>query len=287
MEFEHDSTTKQSNSVVSELGLADEEINDGLRDGEKFFKSKTEEKIEFEKFEIDKSFSVKTEICLFVESGMERNFEPRVNRVNLTLKMAAELILNILKLVSVSSLSELTTTTAATHTVRIIPGTAPIKQKEKRIAYQYQDEFDKILDDLLASKKVRPSYSAWASPLRLLRKKDGSLRVTVDYQQVNNVTEKVAYPLPFIDEIFNRLSKAKYFTVMDLTSGYYQVPLDPNSRQYTAFICSRGLFEYLVLPMGITNATETFQRMMNKVLDGLLHVICEVYLDDIIVYSDT
>ena len=120
-----------------------------------------------------------------------------------------------------------------------------------------------------------------------MRKKDGSLRVTVDYQLVNNVTEKVAYPLPFANDIFNRLSKAKYFTVMDLTSGYYQLPLEPNSRQFTAFICARGLFEYLVMPMGITNATETFQRMMNNVLEGLLHVICEVYLDDIIVFSNT
>ena len=145
-----------------------------------------------------------------------------------------------------SSLRALTTTTVAMHEVRIKPGTIPIKQKERRIAYQYREDFDKILDDLLESKKIQPSYSAWASPLRLLRKKDGSLRVTVDYQQVNNVTEKVAYPLPFIDEIFNRLSKAKYFTVMDLTSGYYQVPLEPKSRQYTAFICARGLFEYIV-----------------------------------------
>ncbi len=87
--------------------------------------------------------------------------------------------------------------------------------------------------------------------------------------------------------MFNRLSTAKYFTVLDLTAAYYQVPLDPGSRKYTAFICSRGLFEYLVNPMGITNSTETFQRMMNKVLEGLIHVICEVYLDDIINYWTT
>ncbi len=82
------------------------------------------------------------------------------------------------------------------------------------------------------------------------------------------------------------MSKARYFTVIDLTSGYYQVPLVPDSRKYTGFICYRGLFEYLVLPMGLTNACETFQEMMNKVLDGLLTVICDVYLDDIIIYSN-
>ena len=93
--------------------------------------------------------------------------------------------------------------------------------------------------------------------------------------------EKTAYPLPFPEDI---LSNAKYFTVINLTSGDYQIPLDPNSRKYTAFICFRGLFEYLVLPIGITNATETFQKIMNKVLSGFLHNICDVYLDDIIIF---
>jgi len=157
----------------------------------------------------------------------------------------------------------------------------------RRIPYQYQNEFDQILADLIMSKKIQPSTSSWASPLRLLRKKDGTLRVTVDYQAINNVTEKVAYPLPLIDEIFHRLRNAKYFTLIDLTSGYYQVPLEEKSRKFSAFICPRGLFEWLVMPMGLTNAVETFQEMMNRVLKGYLGKICEVYLDDIIIYSSS
>ena len=203
------------------------------------------------------------------------------------LATARNFILTILQMISISSVRNLTTTNAAMHKITIKPNTEPIRQKQRKIPFNYQTEFDALLNDMLASGKIRPSTSGWASPLRLLRKKDGSLRITVDYQMVNNVTEKVAYPLPLVDDIFSRLANARYFTVIDLTSGYYQVPLHPDSIKYTAFICARGLFEYQVLPMGITNATETFQRMMNQVLKGLLYTICEVYLDDIIIYSNT
>jgi hypothetical protein len=105
---------------------------------------------------------------------------------------------------------------------------------------------------------VRPSKSGWASPLRLVKKKDGGVRVTINYKQLNAVTEKIAYPIPIINEILHRLSNTKYYSVLDLTSVYNQVELDDNSRQYTAFICPQGLFEFNVLAMGLTNETETF-----------------------------
>ncbi len=92
--------------------------------------------------------------------------------------------------------------------------------------------------------------------------------------------------MKFINDIFARLGKAMYFTVIDCTSGYWQVPLNPKSRQYTAFTCKRGLFEFLVMPIGITDA-KTFQRGMDKVLEGLIGKICDVYQDDIITYSET
>ena len=207
---------------------------------------------------------------------------------DITLEEAQRQINEYLKVVSVSELGELTTTTtAAVHFIKVKEGTTPIKQKQRRIMYHFQKDFDKVLDEMLKSGKISESKSGWASPLRLVGKKDGGVRVTVDYKQLNNVTEKIAYPIPFIDEIFQRLSYAKYYTVLDLTSAYYQVSLDPSSRHYTAFICQRGLFEYNVLPMGITNATETFQRLMNNVFEGILHKIVETYLDDIIIYSQS
>ena len=143
--------------------------------------------------------------------------------------------------------------------------------------YHFQKEFDKTLDDLLKSGKVSPRTSGWASPLRLVGIKDGGARITVDYKTLNNITEKIAYPLPIIDEIFNNLANAVYYTVLDLRSAYYQVVLHPDSRKYSAFICSRGLFEFNVLPQGA----------MNIIFEDLLHKFVETYLDDIIIFSNS
>jgi hypothetical protein len=107
-----------------------------------------------------------------------------------------------------------------------------------------------------------------------------------DYKQLNNVTEKIAYPTPIINEILNNLANAIYYTVIDLRSAYYQVKFDPQCHHYTAFISSRGLFELTVLQQRITNATETFQRCVNSICADLLHIIVEVYLNDIIVFSN-
>ena len=149
---------------------------------------------------------------------------------DITLEQAQKQIKEYLQLVAVNDLGELTTTTtAAVHYIIVKPNTEPIRQKQRRIMNHFQKDFDKVLDDMIKSGKISESKSGWASPLRLVGKKDGGVRV----------------------------SHAVYNTVLDLTSAYNQVQLDPNSRKYTAFICQRGLFEYNVLPMGITNATET------------------------------
>ena len=176
---------------------------------------------------------------------------------DISLEEARQQISEYLKLVSVNDLGELTTTTnAAMHYIKVKPGTEPIKQKQRRIMYHFQNDFNKVLDDMIKSGKIQESKSGWASPLRLVGKKDGGVRVTVDYKLLNNVTEKIAYPIPIIDEIFQRLSHAVFYTVLDLTSAYNQVQLDPASRQYTAFICSRGLYEYNVVDGNISKADE-------------------------------
>ena len=197
--------------------------------------------------------------------------------------------MDALSSVAVNSLRLLNTTTSAiSHTIRIKPNTPPLKQNERRIPMKFSAEFETMIDDMLEAGKIRETFdSPWASPLCLLRKKDKLLRVTVDYGHLNKVTELIAYPFSYPEEIFSKLARARYFTVVDLTSGYYQVSLDPASRKFTAFMCSKGTFEYLVFPYGLTNATETFQKMMNTVLKGLAGKICEVFLDDIIIYSET
>jgi hypothetical protein len=173
------------------------------------------------------------------------------------------------------------------HEIIIKPNIEPIKQKTRGIPYSFREEFRKTLNEMIEAGLIINSKSPWCSPVRLVRKKDGSIRVCVDYRKLNNVTVKDSYPLPRIEDLFSRLSQAKIFTTLDLASGYYQVRMKQESRQYTAFSCEFGFYEYVVLPMGLTNACATFQRLMNTVLGDLIGKICLVYLDDIIIYSNT
>jgi hypothetical protein len=134
---------------------------------------------------------------------------------------------------------------------------------------------------------VEPSYSPWSSPPLLVKKKDGTWRFCVDYRELNNVTKKDKYPLPRIDDALDPLGKSRYFTTLDLACGYWQIPVAPEDREKTAFSTQRGHFQRKVMPFGLTNAPATFQRMMDVVLSGLTWRFCLVYLDDIIVYSET
>ena len=117
----------------------------------------------------------------------------------------------------------------------------------------------------------------------LVRKKNGSLRFCVDYRKLNNITQKDAYPLPRIDDTLDTLAGARWFTTLDLISGYWQVQLDPKDREKTAFCTPDGLFEFNVMPFGLCNAPATFQCLMDTALAGLPWSTCLVYLDDIII----
>lgn len=139
---------------------------------------------------------------------------------------------------------------------------------------------------MLAAGMIVASKSPWCSPVRLVKKKDNSIRICVDFRKLNNVTIKYAYPIPVINDLFVHLSKAKVYSTLDLKCGYFQVKMAESSQDLTAFACQFGFFQYKVMPMGLTNACATFQRLMNHVLGDLIGNICAVYLDDIIIYSD-
>ena len=140
-----------------------------------------------------------------------------------------------------------------------------------------------LLTDMLDQDVIQPSASPWASPIVLVKKKDGSTRFCIDYRRVNQITCKDAFPLPRIDDTLDCLAESQWFTTLDLASGYWQVEMSPEDGPKTAFCTPEGLFEFKVMPFGLCNAPGTFQRLMNLVLGGLQLSSCLVYLDDIII----
>ncbi|KAM0789314.1 hypothetical protein ACM66B_000152 [Microbotryomycetes sp. NB124-2] len=141
------------------------------------------------------------------------------------------------------------------------------------------------LDDMLAKGYIRPSTSPAAAPILFVKKKDGSLRLYVDYRRLNQITIKNRYPLPLIDSLLDQLAPAKIFTKIDLRSAYNLVRVAEGHEWKTAFRTRHGLFEYLVMPFGLTNAPSVFQRVINDVLRQEIDNFCVAYLDDILIYS--
>ena len=160
-----------------------------------------------------------------------------------------------------------------------------IKQHPYRTPIVQRDKIAQLIKEMEQHGIVKPSCSPWASPVVLVPKKDGSTRFCVDYRRLNAVTKKDVYPLPRIDDILDTLGQAKYFTTLDLSAGYWQVELDPESQAKTAFTSHCGLYEFTRMPFGLCNAPATFQRLMQVVLSGLEWDCCFVYIDDILVAS--
>ena len=163
----------------------------------------------------------------------------------------------------------------------------PVRQPPYRIPMMHREVIGKMVNEMQDRGIVQPSASPWASPVVLVPKKDGSLRFCVDYRRLNALTKKDVYPLPRIDDIVDTLGDAKYFSTLDLASGYWQVKLDDDARPKTAFATHQGLFEFIRMPFGLCNAPATFQRVMQTVLSGLEWQNCFVYIDDILVASKT
>lgn len=162
---------------------------------------------------------------------------------------------------------------------------APVRERYRQIPPKLYQEVKSLIQGMLDANIIVPSCSPWASPIVLVRKKDGTLRFCVDYRKLNAVTHKDAYPLPRIEESLASLGNAKYFSTLDLASGYWQVGVSPPDREKTAFTTPMGLFEFTRMPFGLSNAPATFQRLMHVCLgeENLQSVL--VYLDDVIIYS--
>ena len=164
---------------------------------------------------------------------------------------------------------------------------SPIHQLPRRVPQARREEVRRLLREMPDNGIIEPSDSSWSSPVVLAKKKDGSLHFCVDYRKVNAVTRKDAYPLPRVDDTLDTLGGSKFFTTLDLASGYWQVEVATEDRPKTAFVTPEGLFQFKVMPFGLCNAPATFQRLMDRVLGGLKWSSCLVYFDDIIVIGST
>ena len=170
--------------------------------------------------------------------------------------------------------------------IRTDPNQRPLKNRPYRTPLNKRKIIDQAIDEMLEAKVIERSQSPWSFPLVVVKKKGGSdmYRMCVDFRTLNKIVRPVSYPLPLIDDILSLLGNARYFTALDLKSGYWQVQLDDDSKEKTAFACHRGLFQFNVMLFGLSNAPAVFQELMNIVLQG-----CEdfamAYLDDVLIFS--
>ena len=162
----------------------------------------------------------------------------------------------------------------------------PVKIPPRKTSFAEKELIEKTVTDLLHSGKIRGSNSPWASPIVLVKKKDGTMRFCIDYRRVNDVTVKDAYPLPRIEDALDYLNGAKYFSALDLASAYWQVAMHPDSIDKTAFATHIGLYEWLVMPFGLSNAPATCERLMEQLFQGLQWNGVLVYLDDLVAYGE-
>lgn len=173
------------------------------------------------------------------------------------------------------------------HAIELIPGAAPPSRAPYRLSYLELEELKKQIMDLLDKGFIRPSKSPFGAPIVFVKKKDGGLRMCIDYRALNKITIPNRAPLPRIDELLDRLNGAKYFSTLDLRSGYYQIRIKSEDIPKTAFRCQYGHFEFLVLSFGMSNAPATFQTLMNTIFRREMNESVLVYIDDILVYSRT
>jgi len=169
--------------------------------------------------------------------------------------------------------------------IDLLPGTAPISKAPYRMAPSELQELKTQLQELIDKGFIRPSVSPWGAPVLFVKKKDGSMRLCIDYRELNKVTIKNKYPLPRIEDLFDQLKGAGVFSKIDLRSGYHQIPVKEEDIPKTAFRTRYGHYEFEVMPFGLTNAPAVFMDQMNRTFHEYLDSCVVVFIDDILVYS--
>ena len=183
----------------------------------------------------------------------------------------------------------LTSTNAIEHSIDT-KNAAPIHVKSYRFPECHKDEVENQIKKMLDQKIIKPSISSWSAPVWVVPKKQDASgkqkwRIVIDYRKLNDATVTEIYPLPIITDILDQLGHSKYFTTLDLASGFHQIKMNNEDGPKTGFTVTSGHFEFTRMPFGLKNAPSTFQKLMNTVLTGLQGLHCYIYLDDCIIYS--
>lgn len=179
---------------------------------------------------------------------------------------------------------------AKTQPHRIETGDAfPIRQRFYRQSPQTNAEMNRQLQEMLDSDMIEESDSMWQSPVVMVKKKNGQLRFAVDYRKLNAVTKQFTFPLPRLEDVFDTIgtTQAKFFSTLDLASGFWQIPMDEETKHKSAFVTPTGVYQWKRMPFGLVNAPASFQALMTHVLRGLNWKTCLVYVDDILVFSNS
>ncbi|UYV73057.1 hypothetical protein LAZ67_10001691, partial [Cordylochernes scorpioides] len=206
------------------------------------------------------------EVNLMEESEQKEHEEPQFQiNENLSYKEKEQLKQVLEKYADLFS-SGLGRSNLAKHRIDT-EGAKPIKHKSYRVSAKEREIIKEQIDEMLRDGIIRPSSSPWSFPVILVKKRDGKYRFCVDYRKLNDVTVKDVYPIPRIDEVLNTLQGSKYFSAIDLKSGYWQVEVEEKDKEKTAFTTAHGLYEFNVMPFGLCNAPATFERNMENMLD--------------------